>query len=409
MKLKYFTMDDFDVDGKAVLVRLDLNSPMDPHTGKILDDKRLWSHTETLKRLEKAKTVVLAHQSRPGKSDFTTMEPHAKLLNRIVRQKVTYIDDIFGPSARRAIEETEIGEVLLLENVRFYSEEGLEQGPEEHAKTHLVSNLTPHFELFINDAFGSAHRSHASMVGFTHVVPSAAGKLMEKEISILDKVLVGSDQPRIFVLGGTKTNDAIDVIKNVLSNDVADRVLVSGVVANVFLAASGVDIGTKNMQLIEKQGGLDGLPMAKALLKKFGSRIAMPIDVALNKKGKRFEVKIDALPVRYPIFDIGIESTLAFADEIKNAGTVVLNGAAGVFEEKDFALGTFEILEAATKAKFAVIGGGHSGAAMRKAGLEKKVAHMSTGGGACIVSLAGRGLPAIAALRNSAKRFKSRR
>ncbi len=228
-------------------------------------------------------------------------------------------------------------------------------------------------------------------------------------MGILDRVLVGSDQPRIFVLGGTKTNDAIDVIKNVLSNDVADRVLVSGVVANVFLAASGVDIGTKNMQLIEKQGSSDAIPMAKALLKKFDGRIGVPRDVALNKKGKRFEVNIDALPVKYPIFDIGIESTMAFADEIKNAGTVVLNGAAGVFEEKEFALGTFEILEAATKAKFAVIGGGHTGAAMRKVGLEKNVAHISTGGGACIISLAGKELPAIAALRNSAKRFKSMR
>lgn len=409
MKLKYLTMDDFDVDGKTVLVRLDLNSPMDPHTGKILDDKRLRSHAETLKKLEKAKTVVLAHQSRPGKSDFTTMRSHAKLLNRVVRQKVTYIDDIFGSSARRAIEEMEIGEVLLLENVRFYSEEGIEQSPEEHARTHLVRNLAPHFDLFINDAFGSAHRSHASMVGFAHVVLSAAGKLMEEEISILDKILANSDRPCVFVLGGTKTNDAIDVIKNVLSNDVADKVLVSGVVANVFLAASGVDIGTKNMNLIEKQGSLDRIPMAKALFKKFDAKIEIPRDVALNKKGKRFEVKIDALPTEYPIFDIGLETTMAFADVIKNAGTVVLNGAAGVFEEKDFALGTFEILEAATKAKFAVIGGGHSGAAMRKVGLEKKVAHMSTGGGACIKSLAGRELPAIAALKNSAKRFKSKR
>jgi len=409
MKPAYLTMDDLDVKGKTVLIRLDINSPIDPHTGKILDDKRFKSHADTLRELEGARTVVLAHQSRPGKSDFTTMEPHAKLLDRIVRQDVTYVDDIFGSHAQQSIDKMDVGELLLLENVRFYSEEKMERSPEEHAETHLVRNLAPKFDLFINDAFGTAHRSHASSVGFTPVLPSAAGRLMEKEVTTLNKILTSADHPCIFVLGGTKIENAIDVVQNVLSKKIADKVLVTGVVANVFLAASGAKVGAPTMQVIEKQGYLDMIPKAKALLKKFGKKIELPVDVAVSKKGKRVEVNVKELPVKYPIFDIGLETITKFYDEIKKANIVILSGSAGVFEDEEFALGTFETLEAATKADFAVIGGGHSGAAMRKVGLEKKVAHMSTGGGACIEFLAGRTLPAIDALNESAKRFKSKR
>ncbi len=409
MKSAYLTMDDLDVRGKTVLIRLDLNSPIDPDTGKILDDKRFRSHAGTLKELEGARTVVLAHQSRPGKRDFTTMEHHARLLGRIVRQDVTYVDDIFGSHARRAIDKMDVGELLLLENVRFYSEEGVEQRPEEHAGTHLVKNLAPKLDLFINDAFGSAHRSHASLVGFTPVLPSAAGRLMEKEVTMLNKVLTSADHPCIFVLGGTKIENSIDVIQHVLPKKIANKVLVTGVVANVFLAASGIDIGKPSLQLIEKQGYLDMIPKAKALIKKSGKKIELPVDVAVNKKGKRVEMKTKELPAKYPIFDIGLETIMKFCDEIRGANVAILSGSAGVFEDEEFALGTFETLEAATKCKFAVIGGGHSGAAMRKVGLEKKVAHMSTGGGACIEFLAGRTLPAIDALNESAKRFKSKR
>jgi len=409
MKAAYLTIDDLDVKGKTVLIRLDLNSPIDPHTGKILDDKRFRSHAGTLKELEKSKTVVLAHQSRPGKRDFTTMEPHARLLSKIVRQDVTYVDDLFGSHAQRSIDKMDVGELLLLENVRFYSEERIEQSPEEHARTHLVKNLAPRLDLFVNDAFGTAHRSHASLVGFTPVLPSAAGRLMEKEVTMLNKILTSADHPCIFVLGGTKIENSIDVIQHVLPKKIADKVLLTGVVANVFLAASGIDIGAPSLQVIEKQGYSEMIPKAKALIKKFGKKIEMPTDVAVNKKGKRDEVKAKELPAKYPIFDIGLDTIMKFCDEIRDANVVILSGSAGVFEEDEFALGTFETLEAATKAKFAVIGGGHSGAAMRKVGLEKKVAHMSTGGGACIEFLAGRTLPAIAALNESAKRFKSKR
>ncbi|MDI6860258.1 MAG: phosphoglycerate kinase [Methanocellales archaeon] len=402
----YFTMDDLAIRGKTVLVRLDLNSPMDPSTGRILGEEKFWSHAETLKELEKARTVVLAHQSRPGKKDFTTMEPHAKMLRRIVRQKVTYVDDVFGSHAQKAIDEMKVGEMLLLENVRFYSEENMNRSPEEHAKTHLVKELAPHFDLFINDAFGSAHRSHASLVGFTEVLPSGAGKLMEKELDALNKVLVGADHPCIFVLGGTKVDDTLDVIKNVLSRGGADKILLTGVVANVFLAASGIDIGAPSLQYIEKEGYSDEIPKAKALLHKFGNKIDMPKDVALSQKGKRVEIAIGELPAKYPIWDIGLETIVAFYDEIEDAKIAILHGPAGVFEEENFALGTFEILEAVTESGFSIVGGGHTGAAVQKAGLERKIAHVSTGGSACINMLAGKELPGVEALKKAAKRFR---
>ena len=405
----YLTMDNFNLVNKKVLVRLDLNSPIDPSTGRILGEEKFWSHVETLKKLERSRTVVLAHQSRPGKKDFTTMEPHAKMLRGILRQKVTYVDDIFSSYAQKAIEEMVVGDVLLLENVRFYSEERMGRSPKEHAKTHLVRRLAPHFDLFLNDAFASVHRAHASMLGFTEVLPSGAGKLMEKELGVLNKVLVGAEHPCVFVLGGTKAHDTLDVIENILSRESADKIFLTGVTSNIFLAASGVDIGKPSLRYIEKEGYSDEIPKAKALIQKFGNKIEIPKDVALSKKGERVEISIEDLPAKYPIWDIGLETIVKFQDEIEDAKMAILHGPAGVFEKENFELGTFEMIKAITKAGFSIVGGGHTGAAVQKAGLERKITHVSTGGSACLNVLAGNELPGVEALKNAAKRFGSKR
>ncbi|MDD2666344.1 MAG: phosphoglycerate kinase [Methanocellales archaeon] len=409
VKRDYLTMDDFNLSNKTVLVRLDLNSPIDPSTGSILSEEKFWSHADTLKRLERSRTVLLSHQSRPGKKDFTTMEPHAKMLGVVLRQKVTYVDDIFGACAQKAIEDMKVGDILLLENVRFYSEERVERSSEEHAKTHLVRGLAPHFDLFFNDAFASVHRSHASLVGFTEVLPSGAGKLMEKELDVLNKVLACADHPCIFVLGGAKAHDTLDVIENILSRDGADKIFLTGVAANIFLAASGVDIGAPSLQYIEKEGYSDEIPKAKILLQKFGDRIELPKDVALGKNGERVDVPIEKLPAEYPIWDIGLETIVKFQDEIKDAKMAILHGPAGVFEKENFALGTLEMMKAITKAGFSIVGGGHTGAAVQKAGLERKVTHVSTGGNACLNVLAGKELPGVMALKSAAKKFGSKR
>lgn len=401
----YLTIDDITTNGKTILCRLDLNSPMDPN-GTILDDSRFKSHLVTLKELEDSRVVILSHQSRPGKSDFTTMEPHARLLSKLSRRNVDYVDDIFGSHAIETISKMDTGEIILLENTRFYSEESLERAPKEHARTHMVKSLAPLCDIFMNDAFSVSHRSHLSVTGFTDVLPSIAGRVMEKEIDSLSRGLSCSERPCVYVLGGAKVDDSIKVTKNVLEKGCADRVLVTGVVANVFLAASGVNIGSANLNFIEKQGYLEQIDIARDLLKRFKKSIGLPVDVALNKNDERVEEKVSKLNTELPIHDIGIETMVNFSREISSAKTVVMNGPAGVFENEPFALGTNELIRAGSKSGFSIVGGGHIAAAAELLGVSNKFSHVSTGGGACIDFLAGEKLAGIEALKDAAMKFR---
>ncbi len=407
MMRDYLTIDDINLHGKTVLCRLDLNSPMDPK-GIILDDSRFRSHLITLKELEDSKVVILSHQSRPGKSDFTTMEPHSKLLSKLMRRNVEYVDDIFGSHAINSIKKMGKGDIILLENTRFYSEESFGRTPKEHTRTHMVRRLAPVCDIFMNDAFSVSHRSHLSVTGFTEVLPSIAGRVMEKEIDSLNRGLSCSERPCIYVLGGTKVDDSIKVTKNVLEKGCADRVLVTGVVANVFLAAKGVKIGSSNMSFIEKQGYMDQVDIARELLSRFGENIGLPQDVALNKNDERVEETVHKLNTKLPIHDIGIETMVKFSKEIASAKTVIMNGPAGVFEKEAFALGTHELIKAGTKSGFSVIGGGHIAAAAEQMGISSKFSHVSTGGGACIDFLAGEKLPGIEALKDAARKFRQK-
>ncbi len=401
----FLTIDDFDVDGKTILVRVDLNSPMDTK-GNILDDMRIRSHVATLKDLEDAKVILLAHQSRPGKKDFTLMKPHAHLMSKHLGRQVSYVDDIFGTYAKIQIASMENGDVILLENVRFYSEESLERTPSEHATTYLVKKLVPFVDIFLNDAFAVSHRSHLSVVGFTELLPSGAGRVMEKELVSLDRAIKGVERPSIFVLGGAKVDDSLRVTENVLANGGADRVLFTGVVANVALAASGVNIGKVNIEFIKSQGYENQIEKAKSLLVRFRDRVCLPMDVAVNDNKKRVEVPILKLNSNsLPINDIGLETIVAFTKEIENSKTIVLNGPAGVSEIAEFALGTHEIIKAAVKSEFSIIGGGHITAEVDHLGLEHRFSHISTGGGACIDYLAGMKLPGVEALKVAAKKY----
>ncbi|MFZ3111913.1 MAG: phosphoglycerate kinase, partial [Methanothrix sp.] len=377
----YLIMEDVKLDNKRVLVRVDFNSPMDP-SGNILDDKRIKSHLDTLRALEDCRVVLMAHQSRAGKKDYTTMEAHARSATRLLRRDVTYIDDIFGSHAREAIRSLMPGEVLLLENTRFYAEENMNRTPADHAKSHMVKRLAPLFDLFINDAFAVSHRSHCSVVGFTEVLPSIAGLLMDKEITALDKGLKGDEHPTIYSLGGTKADDSIKVIENVLRRGGADKILTSGVVATVFLMAAGIDVGEANRKFVEDQEYLEQIPIAAKLLAEYPDKIAMPVDVALNKNGERIDVAVSALSTDLPIADIGLETIVDYSKELKDARVTVMNGPAGIFEQEKFKLGTSELLKAASESDYSIAGGGHSVAAIEQLGLEPKFSHVSMGGGA---------------------------
>ncbi|MGZ4891839.1 MAG: phosphoglycerate kinase [Halobacteriota archaeon] len=393
----FLTMDDLDTHGRVVLVRLDLNSPIGPD-GEILDDIRFRGHIPTIEALDDAKTVLLAHQSRPGKRDFTTMERHSEKLSLLLGKDVTYVDDIYGHNVRQSIQVMQAGDIVLLENVRFSSEEMLTAPVEDLAKTHLVTQLSLLCDLYLNDAFGTAHRAQTSIVAFPRALTSGAGKLMEREVEMLTKALTTSQRPRLFMLGGIKADDSIKVIEHVLSKGSADKVLVTGLVANIFLAASGVDIGRPSLDYIKSSGYGNYVEICRRLLDNYDGRIVTPLDVALNDNGKRLETPISALPKDYPIQDIGIETIVAYSAELKAAGTVVINGPAGVFEQKAFALGTDETLKAAAQSKFSILGGGHIAAAARNIGVDKLITHVSTGGGACIDFLAGESLPGVQAL-----------
>jgi phosphoglycerate kinase len=398
-------MDDVILDNKRVLVRVDFNSPMDP-SGNILDDKRIKSHLDTLRALEDCRVVLMAHQSRAGKKDYTTLEAHARQATRLLRRDVVYIDDIFGSHAREAIKSLVPGEVILLENTRFYAEENMNRTPADHAKSHMVKKLAPLFDLFINDAFAVSHRSHCSVVGFTEVLPSIAGILMDKEITALDKGMKGNEHPTVFSLGGTKADDSIKVTKNVLGRGGADKILTSGVVATVFMMAAGIDVGDANRKFVEDQEYLEQIPIAAKLLKEYPGKIAMPVDVALNKNGERVEVAVDTLPTDLPIADIGLETIVNYSKDLKDARVTVTNGPTGIFEQEKFRLGTAELLKAATQSGYSIVGGGHSIAAIDQLGLESKFSHVSMGGGASITYLSGEPLPGIEALKKAALRMR---
>jgi phosphoglycerate kinase len=366
----YLTLDDFPLDNQRILVRVDVNSPMDPD-GKILDDKRFRGHLPTLRDLEDARVVLMAHQSRAGKKDFTTLEAHAKRFTQLFRREVTYIDDIFGTRARESIRAMKPGDVILLENTRFYSEENISRPAEDHAKSHMVRGLAPLFDLFVNDAFAVSHRSHLSVVGFTEVLPSAAGRLMEKEIEALDMGVRGNEHPSIFVLGGTKADDSIKVIANVFNRGGVDQVLVTGVVATVFQMALGLDVGERNRDFVAGLDYSELVDVARDLIDKNPGKIVIPKDVALDQDGERLDFAMGRVPPDLQIADIGLETIVEFSKKIREAKIVVLNGTAGIFEKEKFALGTSEILKASTEAGFSIAGGGHTTAAIEQLGLSR--------------------------------------
>ena len=347
MAKEFNTIDDFDVEDKTVLVRIDINSPVDPSSGIILDDTRLKLHAQTVKELSNkgAKVVLLAHQSRPGKKDFSTLAQHAEALSDILNLRVKYIDSLFSNSAKQAIKALRPHEILLLENARFYSEETLSRSPLEQSKTHLVTQLTPLIDYFVNDAFAAAHRSQPSLVGFTVNTPSAAGRVMEKELTVIQDALDNVEHPCVFLLGGMKPEDSIDVMENVLSNETADSVLTTGIVGNIVLWASGADIGEVNKQFIISKGYEAMVVRSKELIERFGDKVKYPIDVACQIDGNRVDIDSSEIP-NESIFDIGEKTIALYAKEIRNAKYIFANGPAGVFEDPQFAMGTEDLINA---------------------------------------------------------------
>ena len=405
---KFLTLDDFDVKDKTVLVRVDFNSPVDPETKKVLSDTRIRAHGETtIKELAEkgAKVVILAHQGRPGEPDFISLEQHAQILGSILGKPVKFVDDVYGEKAQNAIKELKSGEILVLDNVRKFPGETKKASPEEHSKSELVMNLAPLADLFVNDAFAAAHRAHASIVGFTVLLPSAAGRIMERELKALGRVLENPEKPCIFILGGAKADDSLQISKYVLDNNIADYVLTGGITGHLFLAAKGYNLGKPNMELLEKKELMGLIPGIKELMEKYPGKIETPVDLAIEVDGKRKEIAVEELPTEYPIYDIGTKTIERYSQIISTAKSIVFSGPPGVYEKEEFVKGTKGLFEAiANSSAFSLVGGGHSVAAVHELGLADRMGYISTAGGALIEFLMGKELPGVAALEKAASR-----
>ncbi|MHA2321526.1 MAG: phosphoglycerate kinase, partial [Candidatus Thorarchaeota archaeon] len=291
MNLTFKTLDDVDFVGKRVLIRVDMNCSLDPETKEITNDSRIIAMTPTLKELYKSKVVLMAHQGRPGSNDFISLEQHTEILRKL-DFNAKFVDDIFGEKAKDAITKVEVGEILVLQNVRMFDGEMKKAPVDEVAQEPIVQELYPLFDLFVNDAFGAAHRSQASIVGFTKVLPSVAGRVMEKEIRELSKVTSRELHPWNLVLGGSKVPDKVKIIEQLLEIGRADNVLLGGLIGNLFLIAKGSipeEYG-KSIQEFEET-----LETARKLLNQYSDIILLPEDAAVERNGERVECELDEI------------------------------------------------------------------------------------------------------------------
>lgn len=384
------TIRDVPVMGKRVLVRVDFNVPLEG--GEVRDDTRIVAALPTIRYLldEKARVILASHLGRPkGKvAPEFSLKPVAKRLGELLGMDVAFASDCVGPEAEAAVAALQPGHALMLENLRFHAEEEAND-PEFSRKLAALA------DLYVNDAFGTAHRAHASTVGVAAYLPAVAGFLMEKEIDYLSRALEDPERPFVAILGGAKISDKIGVVQNLLGR--VDRLLIGGGMANTFLKAQGYDVAAS---LVEE----DSVAVAKELLTQGAGKILLPADVvvadAFAADAQAKVAPIAQVPAGWRILDIGPQTVKAFAKALRGARTVVWNGPMGVFEFPRFAEGTFAIAQALAKLPGAVtiIGGGDSAAAVEQAGVADKVSHVSTGGGASLEFLEGKTLPGVAVL-----------
>tara|TARA_B100001029_G_scaffold24019_1_gene16665 strand:- start:984 stop:2285 length:1302 start_codon:yes stop_codon:yes gene_type:complete len=415
-KRSFLTIDDYNLENQTIILRIDINSSINPENGDLLDDTRIKRHAATVKELAEmnAKVIILAHQSRPGKLDFVSLKKHGERMSKIINKKITFVDDLYGDKAINNIKKLENGNILLLDNVRFDKEEiklnkFVNNNFDEQNNSKMVKILAPYASYFVNDAFAASHRCQPSLVGFSESMPALAGRVMQRELDFLGKAISSGPTPRIAVLGGSKAADSVAIAQNFLEKGV-EQILTGGVVANIFLMASGVDIGKPSTEFIEKQipEHKKVISLAKNLLDKYGKRIQIPTDIALNIEGKRNGTNIDNLPQNYPLFDIGIDTLVNYINIIEKAGTIIANGPMGVFEDSEFATGTNEIFSAISKSDgMTVVGGGETAMAFNQMGLASGIRHISTGGGACISFMSGETMPALEAMRRSKNKFSN--
>ncbi|MCC7263532.1 MAG: phosphoglycerate kinase [Candidatus Latescibacteria bacterium] len=408
------SIEDFEYQGKTVLLRVDINSPIDPVSKKIVNDNRITMSLPTIEYLVRkgAKVAMIAHQG--DTLDYQNLIPlaeHAEKLSQKLGMAVAYIDDVAGPAAQAVVKSLRPGQIVLLGNLRYLAEEissfenVVKLKPEEMLHTFLVRHLAPLADYYVNDAFAAAHRSAPSMVAFQELLPSAAGFLFFNEISALTKVLEGPERPAVFVLGGLKISDAYGMMEQVLKRGTADRILACGVTGMVMLMAKGYKLGQAAEKFLKDRSLDVFLEQSKEFLRDYPDKFVLPLDLAYEQEGRRMEVGIEQLPVEAMFPDIGRRTIELFKQEIGRAGTIFVNGPAGVYENPLFAEGTRELWTAIAKAKgYSVVGGGDSVSATEKFVDPKQINYICTAGGAMVRFLSGDKLPLIAAMEKAYQR-----
>ena len=403
--MKFLTIDDFDFKGKTVFLRVDMNCPIDPDTLEISGTKRIEEIIETINSLNNAKIVIASHQGRVGNKDYTSMEKHAEVLEKLLNRKVTYVNDVMGSAAQNEIKKLNDGEILLLDNLRLCAEENYEFSGSNAAKTIMVRRLSKLLDLCVLDSFPSAHRSHPSIVGFPYVLPACAGRLVEKEVKKLDEIMGVAKAPHVLVLGGKKVEDRLEAIRLLIENGRADHVLLTGLIGNVFLRAQGRIRSTLG---IKREDEI--VAKAHTLIGEFPDVFSTPVDVAIEQNGKRVELDIRELNKDDEIYDLGPKTIEHYGKIISEAGTVFISGPAGFFEKEDFGYGTKALLEVvASSMATSIVSGGHLSSALKKFGLVEKITHISTAGGALVRYLTATKLPMIKALEESAEKYKAKK
>ena len=397
---KYFTLDDFDFNGKIVGVRVDINSPI--INGNITLNERIIAHSETIKELSEkgAKVIILAHQGRKGKPDFISLKEHSKLLSKYLKKPVDFSNEVYSKEVEKKIYSMNNSDILVLENLRFFDDE-----TNLKKNGNLILKLENLFDFYVFDAFSVAHREQTSVVGFKRII-NVAGRVMQKEISGLNSI-EDTKSPHVFVFGGAKPDDLVDLLEVGFNKKLVDLVILTGVIGEIALYIKGFDIGCK-FDFLKEKGYLNSLDRIKKILEKYENKIIIPKDVALEVNGKRKELLVEDLSKNTKIIsknmiqDIG-SKTIDFINlALKNSGSIYFKGPAGNFELKNFQKGSIGVLKAVVSSgAFTFMGGGHSVTAASEFKVLNKFSYFSLAGGALVKFLSGKTLPGIVSLENS--------
>lgn len=384
---------DYDINGKKLLVRVDLNSPVIDN--KVQMNERIAMHARTLKILSdrNAKVIALAHQGRDGDPDFIMLQQHSELLSEAMKKSVIFVPYVVGSNVKNTVESMKNGDIVLLENVRFLKSESLESGE--------ITGLSYLADYYVLDALSVAHRAHSSVISFSKIIPSFYGPVLAQEVEAIRKVKDADET--VFVLGGAKVDDSFDMIEERARSGKKGKYLIGGAIAILLLKAKGHSVGLSEKYL-EKEGLLDHLERAKRILEIEG--LQLPVDVGLRLNGRRIDAGVDKIEDG-EIFDIGPKTAEKYAELLKNAKSIVMNGPMGVYEQPDFATGTRVVLEAIAKSRgFSLLGGGHTTSALETLGFRKEdFGYVSLSGKALIKYLCGKKLPGLEALEENEKNF----